>query len=43
MKRIPKFKSEEEQSFWAEHDSADFIDWSQAKRVTLSSLRPSTA
>lgn len=43
MKRIPKFNSEEEeQSFWAEHDSADFIDWSQAKRVTLSRLRPST-
>ncbi len=43
MKRIPKFHSEaEEQAFWAEHDSADFIDWSQAKRVTLSSLRPST-
>ena len=42
MKRIPKFKSEEEQSFWAEQDSADFIDWSQTKRVTLSSLRPST-
>jgi predicted DNA binding CopG/RHH family protein len=43
MKRIPKFHSEaEEQAFWAEHDSADFIDWSQAKRVTLSNLRPST-
>ena len=43
MKRIPKFKSEEEeQAFWAEHDSADFIDWSEAKRVTLSNLRPST-
>ena len=43
MKQIPKFQSEEEeQVFWAEHDSADFVDWSQAKRVTLSNLRPST-
>ncbi len=34
MKRIPKFHSEAEEQA--------FIDWSQAKRVTLSSLRPST-
>lgn len=40
--RIPKFKSEdEERDFWAAHDSAEYIDWSKAKNVTLSNLKPS--
>lgn len=40
-KRIPKFTSEEEeQSFWAEADSTDYVDWSQAKPVTLPKLKP---
>lgn len=43
MKKIPEFESEEqEQRFWAEHDSADYVDWSQARPVVLSNLRPST-
>lgn len=43
MKKIPQFRSEEEeQAFWADHDSADYVDWSQARRVVLPSLRPST-
>ena len=42
-KRLPKFTSEvEEQAFWAENDSADYLDWSEAKRVVLPNLRPST-
>ena len=41
-KKIPKFKNEdEERDFWATHDSTDYIDWSKAKRVTLSNLKPS--
>ena len=41
--KIPKFKSEsEERSFWAKRDSADFIDWSKAKRARFPDLKPST-
>ena len=41
-KRIPKFKSEDaEREFWAKHDSADYVDWSEAKRVVLPNLKPS--
>ena len=40
--RIPKFKSEdEERIFWAKHDSSEYIDWSKARNVTLSNLKPS--
>ncbi len=40
-KQIPKFESEEqERSFWAEHDSADFVDWSGAQRRAFPKLRP---
>ena len=39
---IPKFKSEsKERSFWAAHDSTEFIDWKKAKRVILPNLKPS--
>ncbi len=42
-KKLPKFRSEEaEREFWANHDSADFIDWRKAARVTLPELKPST-
>ena len=41
--KIPKFKSEsEERVFWAKRDSADFIDWSKAKRARFPDLKPST-
>ena len=41
-KRIPKFKDEnEEREFWATHDSTEYIDWSKAKKATLSNLKPS--
>jgi len=41
--KTPRFKSEEqEREFWAEHDSADYVDWSSAERVTLAELKPST-
>ncbi len=43
MKSIPKFKTEEAQrKFWAEHDSTEYVDWSQAKRAIFPNLKPST-
>lgn len=43
MKEIPKFKSEnEEQQFWSEHDSTEFVDWSKAHRGVFPNLKPST-
>ncbi len=40
-KRIPKFMNEdEEREFWASHDSTDYIDWSEAKEVIMSNLKP---
>ncbi|MCX5826775.1 MAG: BrnA antitoxin family protein [Deltaproteobacteria bacterium] len=42
MKKVPIFKSEtEERDFWASADSTDYVDWSKAKRVVLSNLKPS--
>ncbi|MFL6237480.1 MAG: CopG family antitoxin [Thermoanaerobaculia bacterium] len=42
-KPIPKLESEdEERDFWATHDSADYVDWSRAKRVSFPRLKPST-
>ena len=42
MKKIPKFKSaEEEREFWASADSTEYIDWKKAKRAILPNLKPS--
>jgi predicted DNA binding CopG/RHH family protein len=42
-KKIPKFDSENaERAFWAKEDSAEYVDWSNARPVTLSNLKPST-
>jgi predicted DNA binding CopG/RHH family protein len=42
-KALPKFSGEDaEREFWASHDSADYIDWSKAERVTLPKLKPSS-
>ena len=41
--KLPKFDSaDEERSFWAAHDSTDYVDWEKAQRVTLATLKPST-
>ena len=41
-KQIPKFGSEQqERSFWAEHDSTEFIDWKAAERRRFPNLKPS--
>jgi len=43
VKQIPEFSSEdEERDFWATHDSADYLDWSQAQRAVMPKLKPST-
>ena len=43
LKKIPKFKSEaDEAEFWATHDSTEYIDYSAAKRVVFTNLKPST-
>ncbi len=42
IKKIPKFKSEDdERTFWATHDSTEYINWKKAKKVLLSNLKPS--
>jgi predicted DNA binding CopG/RHH family protein len=41
-KQAPQFRSEnEERSFWAEHDSTEFIDWQAAERRRFPHLKPS--
>ena len=43
LKKVPKFKSEKEElEFWSTHDSADYIDYSKAKRALFPDLKPST-
>lgn len=42
-KKIPKFTNEaEERRFWQQHDSSEYLDWSDAEEVVLSRLKPST-
>ncbi len=41
-KKLPKFKTQiNESDFWQEHDSADYLDWSKAKKSTFPNLKPS--
>ena len=43
VRNLPKFETEDqEREFWTKHDSADYVDWSKAKRVKLVKLRPTT-
>jgi predicted DNA binding CopG/RHH family protein len=43
LKAIPRFTSEaQERKFWETHDSADYVDWSKAKRARFPNLKPST-
>ena len=42
-KALPEFRTEaEERAFWEQHDSSDYVDWSQAKNVSMPRLKPST-
>lgn len=43
LKKVPKFKSEKEElEFWSNHDSADYLDYSKAKRTLFPNLKPTT-
>ncbi len=43
LKKIPSFKtSQEEAEFWSKHDSAEYIDWSKAKKTVFPNLKPTT-
>lgn len=43
MKELPEFKTEEEErQFWADHDSTEYVSWSEAKRGVFPNLKPST-
>lgn len=43
LKPIPKFRNEAaERRFWETHDSTEYVDWSAARFVRLSNLKPST-
>ena len=43
IKKVPAFKTEaEERTFWEKNDSADYIDWTQASRVAMPNLKPTT-
>jgi predicted DNA binding CopG/RHH family protein len=42
-KRLPRFANEDqEREFWAQHDSADYLDWKKGERVILPNLRPTS-
>ena len=42
-KKLPKFATEtEEQTFWANHDSTELIDWSKGNIGIFPNLKPST-
>ena len=42
-KPIPRFASEDaERQFWAEHDTTEYFDWSQAVEASFPNLKPST-
>jgi hypothetical protein len=41
QKKIPTFRDEDaEREFWATADSTEYVDWSEAERLTLPNFRP---
>jgi predicted DNA binding CopG/RHH family protein len=43
LKIIPQFANEkEEQLFWEQNDSSDYLDWNKANKVVMPSLKPTT-
>ena len=43
MKKIPEFKTEEEERlFWETNDSSEYLDWSNAKQAIFPNLKPTT-
>ncbi len=42
-KEVPNLTTEEEErTFWAAHDSTEFVDWDNAEAAVLPHLKPST-
>lgn len=42
-KAIPRFESEEEErTFWSKRDSVEYVDWKKARRVKMTTLKPTT-
>jgi len=42
MPKRRRFETEDaEREFWSNQDSADVVDWTKARRVTLPDLKPS--
>jgi predicted DNA binding CopG/RHH family protein len=40
---MPKFKNEKEEAeFWSSHDSAEYVDFANAKRAAFPNLKPTT-
>lgn len=43
LKKIPIFRTEDEEGeFWAKADSTDYVDWSKARALRLTQLRPTS-
>ena len=41
LKKIPAFANEkEEQIFWEQNDSSDFLDWDKASKIVMPNLTP---
>lgn len=40
LKELPDFKTEDEEfEFWKTHDSSEYMDWKNAKRIVFPNLR----
>jgi len=43
LKIVPQFANEkEEQLFWEQNDSSDYLDWNNATKIVMPNLRPTT-
>ncbi len=43
LKKIPKFENDdEERDFWDNHDSTEYIDWSNSETAVFPNLKAST-
>ena len=43
LKATPKFTSEkQERAYWESHNSTEHLEWTQARKVSLPNLKPTT-
>lgn len=43
LKTIPHFANEkEEQLFWEQNDSSDYLDWNKETKIVMPNLKPTT-